>query len=311
MGATQVAAEVGGKVPHGRVPIHRALGEALQRDRFERLGDVDAEAARALRRLIDVLAGDLHRRVADERRAAGHHLVEDHGKRVDVAARSDLLSLRLLGREVRGGAEHGAAFGGHVGLGAGGERLGDAEVGQLHLTVGGDEHVARLHVHVDHALTMGGIERSGHVDGDLGGPVRVEAALVAEHVGKAAAVHVLHDDERGAVFLALIEHADDVLMVEAGDELRLPAESFDEGLVLGQFGAEDLDRHRAVQQLVAREVDIGRAAGGKLTMQFVSAREDLVGRVRHNRNRLQTDCEERRSRRRIGQRAAAHAAMTA
>ena len=44
----------------------------------------------------------------------------------------------------------------------------------LTLPVVGDEHVAGLHVAVDHAVAMGVGQGAGDVGGDLGGPVRVQ-----------------------------------------------------------------------------------------------------------------------------------------
>ncbi len=74
-----------------------------------------------------------------------------------------------------------------------------------------------------HALAMGSVEGGGHVDGDRRRPVGVQPAFGPQDVGQAPPFDVLHDDEGGAVLLALVEDADDVLMVQAGDELCLPA----------------------------------------------------------------------------------------
>ena len=82
---------------------------------------------------------------------AGRHLVEDDAERVHVRAAVDRRALRLLGREVRGGAHDRAGAGEAVVRAAG---AGDAEVGDLHLARGGDEHVARLHVAVHHAVLV-------------------------------------------------------------------------------------------------------------------------------------------------------------
>ena len=55
--------------------------------------------------LAHVLVRDRHRAVGGERRDAGEHLVEHDAERVHVGAAVEREALRLLGREVGGGAD--------------------------------------------------------------------------------------------------------------------------------------------------------------------------------------------------------------
>ena len=82
------------------------------------------------------------RSVTGERSLARNRFVANHSQRIDVAGRGRVVAQRLLGRDVLGGAHH------HAGLGhrSGVDGLGDAEVGDLHLTGGSDQDVARLDV---------------------------------------------------------------------------------------------------------------------------------------------------------------------
>ena len=136
---------------------------------------------------------------------------------------------------------------------------------------------------MDHALPVGGIEGCGHIDCDRGSAVGVQASFTPEDVGQAPTLDILHDDEGRAFVLTLVEHADDVLVVQAGDDLGFAAQPVDELVILGQRGTEHLDRDRSVEQLVASKKNVGRTAGRELSVQLVPARESFVGGVRHNR----------------------------
>ena len=64
---------------------------------------------------------------------------------------------------------------------------GDAEVGDLHLALRRDQHVAGLDVAVDDAVAVGEVEGAGDVGGDVGRPVGVQRALGPQDLGQAAA----------------------------------------------------------------------------------------------------------------------------
>ena len=116
------------------------------RHRHERLG----------RRRILVQALERHpgRRVGLERPPAGQHLVEHDAQRVDVGGPGHLVAPRLLRAEVVDRAQGGAGDR-HRGLGHGAR---DAEVGDLHVAVVGDQDVSRLHVPMDQPATMGRLQ---------------------------------------------------------------------------------------------------------------------------------------------------------
>ena len=185
--------------------------------------------------------------VGDEWRPATQHLVEDNGERVDIASRPDLMALGLLGRQVRSGTHDHPIFDGEIGFGAGVQRLGDAEIGKLDLAFVGDEDVAGLDVHVDHALAVRGIESSSDVDRNLCGTIGFELTFIAKDLGQALTIDVLHDDERRTFVFALVEHADDVLVVQACNDLGLLAEALDERFVLGERLVQNLDCDRTIQ----------------------------------------------------------------
>ena len=78
-------------------------------------------------------------------------LVQDHPERVDVRARVHLLAFDLLGRHVRGSADHAAGRRQTVLVV---DELGDAEVEDLGFAAIGDEDVVRLQVAVNNPVVM-------------------------------------------------------------------------------------------------------------------------------------------------------------
>ncbi len=135
---------VGVGVARGRV-----LGERAQHHGVERRRHGGVQLARRTRRGGDLLEGDRDGRLALERHDAGEQLVEDHADRVEVGRGADGVALRLLGREVLGGA-HDRARERHVG----GARAGDAEVGDARASLLVEDHVVRLEVAVDDAAAV-------------------------------------------------------------------------------------------------------------------------------------------------------------
>ncbi len=266
--AEQIAAEVlGGLVALVDVLRHRAEHDALHRG-----GDVGRDGRGRSRGLAYVLVRDRDRTGGDEGRDAGEHLVQHDAQGVHVGAAVEREALGLLGREVGGGAEHRAGLGEwftHV-------HARDAEVGDLHLPLRRDEHVARLHVAVHDTVRVR--ERQGV--GDLGretrGIGRREPTVGVDHLAQGLAGHVLHHDVGRAVLLAPVVDGDDVRMVEARGRLRLAAEALDAVGVGRVRRCQDLDRDASIEQSVVREEHVGHAAVADRFAQLVAVREDAA-----------------------------------
>jgi hypothetical protein len=79
-------------------------------------------------------------------------------------------------------------------------------------------------------------------------------------------------------------------VVEVGRRGGLPPEPLDEGRIGGELGEQDLDGHRPVEELVAREEDLGHATAAEAAVQLVSAVEDLGALRRHARESLEDCC---------------------
>ncbi len=101
---------------------------------------------------------DLGDRPPGKRRASGQHLVEHAPECPHVGAHVHVLALHLLGTHVARGAEDDARRGDRVGRAVarrgGPRRLGEAEVDQLHPSVGRQHDVRRLQVAMDDPLAM-------------------------------------------------------------------------------------------------------------------------------------------------------------
>ena len=181
-------------------------------------------------------------------------------------------ALRLLGREVRGGAHHRPGLR-EVALGRSVHRTRDTEVGNLHLTAGSDEDVGRLDVAVHHTVAMREPERCRNLAGDLGRLMRVHVAVGAQDVGERATLHVLHRHEVRVRVLTPVVHADNVRVVEVGGRLRFTAETLDEVRVDRELGEQHLDRNGPVEQEIAREEHVGHAAAPDALLNLVAVVE--------------------------------------
>ena len=121
--------QVGAHVRGGLIAVLGVLGQRLEHDGVEVGGDAVVALRRRHRVFPDMLVGDRHRRVADERRFAREHFVEHAAQRVDVGAGVDGVAAGLLGRKILRGADHRRGLGDAVA--AVGDRPGDAEVHHL------------------------------------------------------------------------------------------------------------------------------------------------------------------------------------
>ena len=209
---------------------------------------------------------------------AGDALDQDEAERVHVGLAVDRLALRLLGRGVASGAEHGALRLGPRRLGEG---TGQAEVGDAQPAVVAEEEVARLDVAVHEAAAVGVVEGPRGLEADHQRLRRGEPDAAVEQRPQAAAAEVLGDDVRSAVVVAPVVHGDDVRVVEGGRRLRLGPEAAEEGVVLGQGRVQHLHGDAPAEADVVGQVDLGGRAGADGGDQPVSPAQDATDLVRH------------------------------
>ena len=204
--------------------------------------------------------------VLGEREPAGQQLVEHHPGGVDVGRRRQLLGLGLLGRHVRGRAEHLSRLGRQRLVAA--DHLGDAEVRDLqHLRLA-EQEVLGLDVSVQDALRVGALHGGAGGESDGTGGVH-RHALAGEPAPDGAAGELLHHQEAEPVELDEVVHGHDVGMVEAGEQAGLGHEAGSHRGVGGEGAGQLLDRDHAVQLLVTTLQHDAPAASSELTADVV------------------------------------------
>jgi len=184
-----------------------------------------------------------------------------------------LVALGLLGREV-GGCAHDRAGLRQIRIGVGNHGGGNAKVGNLHLTLGRNEHVAGLDVAVDDTTLVRKPECGGYVERHPGDLLNGEVAVTAQDLRQALAFDVLHHDVVRAHLLAPVIDGDDVWVVQVCGRLCFAAEPLDEFRVGCILGKEHLDGDGTAEQLVARQEDVGHASPGQPAVQLVSPTKD-------------------------------------
>ena len=189
----------------------------------------------------------LVRRIARERNLAAGHLVEDHAEREDVRPRVGLLAPHLLRRHVERRPQNGA----HLRHGAAGERLGEAEVGQVRRAGRVEHDVLRLQVAVDDALLVRRREPLADLTEQREEPRQRKAPLALEHALEVLALDVLHRQVPDPVVLAEVVDAKDVPVRDAAGELDLPLEALEDLAVLRDLGTDELEGHVAVELQIA------------------------------------------------------------
>ncbi len=200
--------------------------------------------------------------------AAGQHLEQHDAQGVDVAAAVQVAHAAcLFGAQVgrrTGHGPHGRQARPGRAVGPVGQP-GDAEIGQEGLAVLVKKDVARLHVAVDDALAVGIVEGGGDaLDEGHGLGQRPRAA---QPVGQRAAAHVAHDQEGVAAAVAIFIDGHDGRVLQPGHGAGLDGKA---GQPRGPQ-AGHLDGHLAPQRRVARQIDVGHAAGAKGAKEFVAA----------------------------------------
>jgi hypothetical protein len=175
----------------------------------------------------------------------------------------ELLAADLLGRDVVDRA-HELAVGGA----ALGRALGQAEVGQVAVLAPVavvEQDVARLHVAVDEAAAMGGVEGVRDLRGDRDRARRIERPLAPQQRLEVAAGDVAHRDEQAPLALTGLVDRDHVRVVEAGREPRLAQQP----LVGRDARREQLEGDRAAEPEVRRAMDLAHPAAPEQLLDAV------------------------------------------
>ena len=265
---------------HGQLAARAvALFGVLDQHRLDQLADGGRHVLRQRRRRL----AHLHHRHRDRALRAegpvpGQALVAHDAQGVDVPRRPGLRTAGLFGGDVVRGAHHHARAGDRHRV----RGLGDAEVGQLHLAVDPDEDVARFDVAVHVAPLVRGLQCPRGLLHDPQGLLGVERAAGDQRRQRLAADE-LHHQVRGAgvadraVVLAVVVHRGDPGVVERRDGTGLDAEPVQELRVVGQLGAQHLDRDVPPEPDVLGLPHLAHAADGDAPVQLVAAGDPVAG----------------------------------
>ena len=186
------------------------------------------------------------------------------------------LARRDLRRDVGGGAEHEPGRR-HRGVG---HVAGDAEVGELHLAVVGDQHVARLDVAVrDPGPVRRAQRRRGREPDHRRLPGR-QHPLLGDQRRQVPRRHHLQHDHRLAAGVDDVVHGDHVRVREPAQRAGLPehALAHRERLALrhARRDLELLHRHPAAQDLVVARPDGAHRAAAQLRRQPVAPADQAL-----------------------------------
>ncbi len=233
--------------------------------------DDRARSPRPRHLAVDDLRDRLHRvAVHVVGRAALDRGEERRAEPPEIGGGRDGLARRHFGRDVGGRAEHQA----HAGHGGVGGVAGDAEVGELHAPVVGDEDVARLHVAMGDPAPVGGAEAARRGVADDRGLRGGQRAALPDHRGEVAGGHQLQHDDGLPVVDDDVEDRDDVGVRQAAQRAGLAHDAFAQvaGFVVGDArrDLQLLDRHPALEHVVVARPHRAHRAAAELPGQPVA-----------------------------------------
>jgi hypothetical protein len=137
--------------------------------------------------------------------------------------------------------------------------LGDSEIGDLGSAGRGQQDVGRFDVSMDDARVVGGGHRLEHVEQDRSDLVLGERAL-GQLIGESPPRKPLHNDVRDPAVLAGVVHRDRLGVDQHGGGPGLVLETPADVALGGQVGAENFDRHRALEAAIPPVVDVAHPA---------------------------------------------------
>ncbi len=219
----------------------RSIGDRLDRTDAIQYGLEGPELLGRDDRLQRPRGQRAERRVGRERQATGHALDDDERERVEVGARVELYTARLLRRRVTRRSEHRARGLGPTRLGKGTR---ETEVRDAHDAVLVEQKIRGLDVAVQHAASVRVLERGRDIAPHARRLRNRQVVALIEHPSQRAALEQLEHHERNVV-VAPIVHGDDVRVVQRRRELGFGPEAPEEGGVLGEGRVQHLHGHPA------------------------------------------------------------------
>ena len=180
-----------------------------------------------------------------------HH----HAKREQICARVHRAAGDLLRSHVPNGAQHRTERGHRRFLGVDGlDRLGEAEVEDLHHAIAGHEEVFRLQIAVHDVPVVGRSKAACRLDPEVDDGSLGELSS-ADEIPNGTATQKLGDEIQGVAVFSHVEQRHDVRVRERRDRAGLFRETLASRLIVGQMGRQHLDGHLTIESAVAGPID--------------------------------------------------------
>ena len=222
---------------------------------------------------MHLLVGDADRVLAGKRRLAADHLVHHDAKRIQVAPWVRLSTLGLLRREISC-CTHDRTNLGEVVLGRRVHCPRNAEVSNLHLSVGPDQNVGGLNVAMRKTAVMSKPKRCCYLTRDFAGLFRCELFVGLKNICERLPLNLFHRNEVGTFEFAPVVDAHDVGMRQVCSRLCFTPEPLDKVLVHSKLRKQHLHRNLTVKQQVARRKDVGHPAASNPLVHLVAVVDD-------------------------------------
>src|ERR1700678_1839043 len=133
-------------------------------------------------------------------------------------------------------------------------QLRQPEVQDFGLAALSNEYVGRLHIPMNNALRVSGIQGLGDLHSQLQQPVASDRTRF-DDMFQSLSIQVLHGDEGSPRLLANIVDGANVAMVERAGGTSFTPESDDGGWVRGKILGQELQCYQASQPGIARFID--------------------------------------------------------
>ena len=245
-----------------RVALFRFLGEHAFEHRLQR------RQLRRQRRHWARQVGEQQVRgvLGLERQPPGHHLEPQRAQAVLVGATVHRVAADLLGRHVTRRAHGQSGLGDALRFRPGAPC--DAEVRQHRRVVVAEQHVVGLDVAMHDAQRMRRVQCRRQLRQHV--QAFAQAQPGREPVGQAAVAEVLHADVVALVGGDHVIDGDDVGVAQPGEGMRLVDEALRQFAVAGDRAVEQLQRDRALQRALGRQVDDRHAAAPEFADELVA-----------------------------------------
>ena len=146
----------------------------------------------------------------------------------------------------------------------------EAEVEELDVTIGQQEHVRRLEIAMRNAFAVRGSQPASDSDGDLNGFPHGQCAIL-QAFRKRLALQELGDDKMPVALDADVEEREDIWMRQRRHGARLALEAGSAVGISCYIGGQNLDCHVAPESRVACAIHLAHTTGAERRNDLVRA----------------------------------------